>query len=64
MEGFASIRAVYSIPNPKKYGKSLYCRVIENDFNRNISILEVIEYCPERGKNMKLTLKYYIPVLV
>ena len=44
--------------------QSLYCRVIENDFNRNISILEVIEYCPERGKNMKLTLKYYIPVLV
>lgn len=57
MEGFASIGAVYSIPNPKKYGKSFYCRVIENDFNRNISILEVIEYCPERGKKYEVDSK-------
>lgn len=57
MKEFASIGAVYSIPNPKEYGKSFYCRVIENDFNRNISVLEVIEDCPEIGKKFEVDSK-------
>ena len=48
MEGYPEIGTIYLLMHPYKNRRAFYA-VVENDFNKEASVLEVIEECPEIG---------------